>query len=90
VGGLGYLSPTYNRIRLGSNPRLRIMAKRVIDDIDIQAEREGSAVVRHNKTICKPFGMGKTITKQRKMHADGEAYIERKTIKQSFSRICYA
>lgn len=25
MGGLGYLSPTYNRVRLGSNPRLRIM-----------------------------------------------------------------
>ena len=63
------------------------MAKRVIDDIDIEAERQGAAVVKHNKTICKPFGLGKTITKQRKMHADGEAFIERKTIKQSFSRL---
>jgi len=25
VGGLGYLSSTYNRVRLGSNPRRRIM-----------------------------------------------------------------
>ena len=66
------------------------MPKRVIDQFDLEAEREGAAVVKHNRTICKPFGQGKTITKQRKMHADGEAFIERKTVKFSFDRIAYA
>jgi len=66
------------------------MPKRVLDRFDLEAEREGAAVVKHNRTICKPFGLGKTITKQRKMHADGEAFIERKTIKFSFARREYA
>jgi len=30
VGGLGYLSSIYNRIRLGSNPRRRIMIEDII------------------------------------------------------------
>ena len=30
MGGLGYLSSTYNRIRLGSNPRRRIMIEDII------------------------------------------------------------
>jgi hypothetical protein len=66
------------------------MPKRVLDRFDLEAEREGAAVSKHNRTICKPFGLGKTITKQRKMHADGEAFIERKTIKFSFEKISYA
>lgn len=66
------------------------MPKRVIDRFDLEAEREGAAVIKHNRTICKPFGHGKTITKQRKMHMDGEAHIQRKTIKISFDRIRYA
>ena len=64
--------------------------KRVIDRFDLEAEREGAAVRTHNLTICKPFGHGKTITKQRKMHADGQAHIERRTVKFSFDRIAYA
>lgn len=66
------------------------MPKRVIDRFDIEAEREGAAVGKHNRTICKPFGNGKGILKQRKMHKDGEAHIERKTVKFSFERIAYA
>jgi len=65
------------------------MPKRVLDRFDLEAEREGAAVVKHNRTICKPFGHGKTITKQRKMHKYGEAFIERKTVKFSFERIAY-
>ena len=30
MGGLGYLSSTYNRVRLGSNPRRRIMLEEII------------------------------------------------------------
>ena len=52
------------------------MAKRQIDPIDLAAEREGSAVRRHNTTICRPFGWGKGIIKQRKGHLDGECKIE--------------
>jgi len=66
------------------------MPKRVIDRFDLEAEREGAAVVKHNRTICKPFGNGKGIIKQRKMHSDAEAMIERKTVKFSFERIAYA
>ena len=52
------------------------MAKRVIDKFDLEAEREGSAVRRHNSTICRPFGWGKGIIKQRKGHLSGERKIE--------------
>lgn len=52
------------------------MAKRVIDKFDLEAEREGSAVRRHNTTICRPFGWGKGIIKQRKGHLSGERKIE--------------
>lgn len=66
------------------------MAKRVIDQFDLEAEREGAAVIKHNRTICKPFGIGKKITKERNTRASGEAFIERRTIKQSFAKISYA
>jgi len=46
--------------------------------------------VKHNRTICKPFGIGKKITKERNARADGEAFIERRTVKQSFERRIYA
>lgn len=66
------------------------MARRVLDRFDLEAEREGAAVVQHNRTICKPFGMGKKITKERNTRASGEAFIERRTIKVSFAKIRYA
>ena len=66
------------------------MPKRILDRFDLEAEREGAAVVKHNRTICKPFGIGKTTAKQRRMHADGEAHIERRTVKFSFDRRAYA
>lgn len=69
---------------------IRKMPKRIIDRFDLEAEREGAAVVKHNRTICKPFGIGKKITKERNARADGEAFIERRTIKQSFSKVSYA
>ena len=66
------------------------MPKRVIDRFDLEAEREGAAVRKHNGTICKPFGNGKAIIKQRKMHDDAAARIECKTVKFSFERTAYA
>jgi hypothetical protein len=66
------------------------MPKRVIDRFDIEAEREGSAVVRHNRSICKPFGHGKVISKQRRSHSSGEAKIECRTIKTSYERYAHA
>jgi hypothetical protein len=62
------------------------MPKRVLDKFDIEAEREGFFVAKHNATICKPFGQGKIILRQRKMHKDGDKRIECKTIKQSYTR----
>ena len=44
------------------------MAKRVIDQFDLEAEREGNAIKGH--TIIRR-GWGKGITKQRNMHKRG-------------------
>lgn len=63
------------------------MAKRQLDRFDLEAEREGYYIVKHNATICKPFGWNKGIMKQRKMHLDGDKRIECKTIKQKFERV---
>jgi hypothetical protein len=52
------------------------MPKRTLDSFDLAAEREGSAVRRHAATVCRPFGWGKGILKQRKGHLDGERRIE--------------
>jgi hypothetical protein len=62
------------------------MPKRVLDSIDIEAERQGYFVAKHNATVCKPFGWNKGILKERKMRLDGEKRQECKTIKQSFDR----
>lgn len=66
------------------------MPKRVIDRFDIEAEREGNAVVAHRMTINRTMGVGKGIAKQRRMHSSGEAKIECRTIKQRFDRMRYA
>lgn len=66
------------------------MPKRVIDRFDLEAEREGAAVVRHNQTICKPFGKGKRIVRERNSRSKGEARIECRTVKFRFDRISYA
>ena len=44
------------------------MAKRVIDHLDLEAEREGNAIKGH--TVIRR-GWGKGITKQRNMHKRG-------------------
>ena len=66
------------------------MPKRVIDRFDLEAEREGAAVVKHNRTICKPFGKGKRIIRERNARSSGEAKIECRTIKFRFDRREYA
>jgi hypothetical protein len=59
------------------------MAKRVIDQFDLEAEREGSAVKRHT-VVCSAWGKG-TI-KSRRGRKDAEAVIERKTVKGHYYR----
>jgi len=66
------------------------MPKRVLDPIDLEAEREGAAVARSRQQVCKPYGWNKAIIKQRRMHKDGEARVECRTIKQSFTRYAHA
>ena len=80
--------PKVHTIRLSKGTRK--MPKRILDRFDLEAEREGAAVVKHNRTICKPFGMGKKITKERNARADGEAFIERRTVKFCFEKVRYA
>jgi hypothetical protein len=48
------------------------MAKRVIDPIDIEAERQGAALRRGRHQECKPFGFNKRTHKERKARRDGE------------------
>jgi hypothetical protein len=62
------------------------MPKRVIDKLDIEAEREGNAF-KIQLTQISRVGWGKGILKQRKMHIDGDKKIECRTIKESYSRI---
>jgi len=66
------------------------MPKRHIDQFDIAAEREGAAVRLSGQQVCKPFGYGRGITKQRRMQKDGAAKVECRTIKQSFTRYAHA
>lgn len=48
------------------------MAKRVLDTIDIEAERQGTALLRGRQQVCKPFGFNKRTHKERKARRDGE------------------
>jgi hypothetical protein len=66
------------------------MPKRHIDQFDIEAEREGAAVRLSGQQVCKPFGYGRGITKQRRAHKDGAAKVECRTVKQSFRKFSYA
>lgn len=59
------------------------MAKRVLDPIDIEAERQGAAVARGRQQQCKPFGFNKRTHAERKMRRDGEARQECRTVKRS-------
>lgn len=48
------------------------MAKRVLDTIDLEAERQGAAILRGRQQVCKPFGFNKRTHKERKARRDGE------------------
>ena len=60
-----------------------LMAKRVIDKFDLEAEREGSAVRRH--TVVRS-AWGKGTIKSRRGRKDAEAAIERRTVKGYYAR----
>ena len=57
------------------------MPKRIIDSIDIEAERESLALLRARQQQCKPFGFNKRTHKERKARRDGEARQECRTVK---------
>ena len=59
------------------------MAKKIIDQFDLEAEREGSAVKRH--TVVRS-AWGKGTMKFRRGRKDAEAAIERKTVKGHYHR----
>ena len=56
-----------------------IMAKRVIDQFDLEAEREGNAIKGH--TVIRR-GWGKGITKQRNMHKRGNEILTTRIVKR--------
>jgi len=55
------------------------MAKRVIDHLDLEAEREGNAIKGH--TVIRR-GWGKGITKQRNMHKRGSEILTTRIVKR--------
>ena len=59
------------------------MPKRVLDDIDMMAEREGAAVKSH--TVLRG-SFGKRTLRNRKGRKDGEATLERRTVKGYYTR----
>tara|TARA_R100000005_G_C4882265_1_gene133324 strand:- start:116 stop:349 length:234 start_codon:yes stop_codon:yes gene_type:complete len=59
--------------------RTLTMAKRVIDQFDLEAEREGNAIKGH--TVIRR-GWGKGITKQRNMHKRGNEILTTRIVKR--------
>ena len=57
------------------------MAKRIIDAIDMEAERQGTALRRGRGQVCKPCGFNKRTHKERKARRDGEARQECRIVK---------
>tara|TARA_R100000697_G_scaffold93151_1_gene105037 strand:- start:244 stop:432 length:189 start_codon:yes stop_codon:yes gene_type:complete len=55
------------------------MKKRVIDQFDIEAEREGSAIRNHNPART---AQGKGIIKQRNMHTRGQEIVMTRIVKR--------
>ena len=55
------------------------MAKRVLDQFDMEAEREGNAIKGH--TVIRR-GWGKGITKQRNMHKRGNEILTTRIVKR--------
>lgn len=58
-----------------------VMAKRVYDAIDAEAERQGTALRRGRGQVCKPYGFNKRTHAERKARRDGEARQECRTVK---------
>ena len=59
------------------------MPKLVLDDIDMSAEREGSAMKKH--TVIRA-SWGKKTAKSRKNRKDADAHIERRTVSGYYTR----
>ena len=59
------------------------MAKRVLDSIDMEAERQGTALSRGRQQVCKPFGFNKRTHKERKARLDGEFRQQCRAIKNN-------
>lgn len=57
------------------------MAKRIIDAIDMEAERQGTALRRGRGQVCKPFGFNKRTHAERRTRRDGEARQECRAVK---------
>jgi|TARA_X000001388_G_C2233949_1_gene124445 hypothetical protein len=55
------------------------MRKRVLDQFDLEAEREGTAIRNHNPART---AQGKGIVKQRKMHSRGQEIITTRIVKR--------
>ena len=55
------------------------MRKRVLDQFDLEAEREGNAIRSHNTART---AQGKGIVKQRKMHKRGQEIITTRIVKR--------
>ena len=51
-----------------------------LDQFDLEAEREGSAIRNHRGIPESAYGKG--ITKQRKMHKRGQEILETRVIKR--------
>lgn len=58
------------------------MAKRKFDNLDAEAEREGSAISRFRKSYNVQRPQGKRIMKQRRQHATGNQIIQTRTEKR--------
>ena len=57
---------------------MEIIMKRVIDQFDLEAEREGSAIRNHRGIPETAYGKG--ITKQRKMHKRGQEILTTRVV----------
>ena len=57
------------------------MAKRVLDPIDVEAERQGTALRRGRQQQCKPYGFNKRTHAERRARRDGETRQECRTVK---------
>ena len=62
---------------VATGERILTMAKRVIDQFDMEAEREGNAIKGH--TVIRR-GWGKGITKQRNMHKRGGEILTNRVV----------